>query len=32
MPGLDPGLHVFLAGWNPNKTWMAGINPAMTIS
>jgi hypothetical protein len=30
MPGLDPGIHVFLADANTNKTWMAGINPAMT--
>src|SRR5579864_337810 len=29
MPGLDPGIHVFLSG-SANKTWMAGINPAMT--
>jgi hypothetical protein len=30
MPGLDPGIYVFLADGNTNKTWMAGINPAMT--
>jgi hypothetical protein len=29
MPGLVPGLHVF-AAIDKNKTWMAGINPAMT--
>jgi hypothetical protein len=23
--GLDPGIHVFLSGWDPNKTSMAGI-------
>jgi hypothetical protein len=28
MPGLAPGIHVFLA--NPNNMWMAGINPVMT--
>jgi len=27
MPGLVPGIHVFLAA---NKTWMAGTSPAMT--
>jgi hypothetical protein len=27
MPGLVPGTHVLL--W-ATKTWMAGINPAMT--
>jgi len=27
MPGLDPGIHVFLAS---GKTWMAGTRPAMT--
>jgi hypothetical protein len=26
MPGLVPGIHVFLA----LKTWMAGTSPAMT--
>jgi hypothetical protein len=26
MPGLVPGIHVFTA----TKTWMAGLNPAMT--
>jgi hypothetical protein len=29
MPGLVPGIHVFLS-WS--KTWMAGTSPAMTIS
>jgi len=28
MPGLVPGIHVF--GATSGKTWMAGINPAMT--
>jgi hypothetical protein len=28
MPGLVPGIHVFLAA----KTWMAGTSPAMTPS
>jgi uncharacterized protein len=27
MPGLDPGIHVFLCA---AKTWMAGTSPAMT--
>ena len=27
MPGLDPGIHDFLVA---TKTWMAGMNPAMT--
>src|SRR5690242_15135657 len=27
MPGLVPGIHVFLAA---SKTWMAGTSPAMT--
>jgi hypothetical protein len=27
MPGLVPGIHVFLV---ETKTWMAGTNPAMT--
>ena len=30
MPGLVPGIHVFL--FNEAKTWMAGTNPAMTKS
>jgi hypothetical protein len=29
MPGPVPGINVFLA--NPVKTWMAGLNPAMTM-
>jgi hypothetical protein len=28
MPGLDPGIHVFLS--LEAKTWMAGTSPAMT--
>jgi hypothetical protein len=28
MPGLVPGIHVFLLG--AAKTWMAGTSPAMT--
>jgi hypothetical protein len=28
MPGLGPGIHVFLEG--ELKTWMAGTSPAMT--
>jgi hypothetical protein len=28
MPGLDPGIHVFLEP--EGKTWMAGTGPAMT--
>jgi hypothetical protein len=28
MPGLVPGIHVFLLFGN--KTWMAGTSPAMT--
>src|SRR5262249_3910077 len=28
MPGLVPGIHVFL--FRPAKTWMAGASPAMT--
>jgi len=27
MPGLVPGIHVFL---DEAKTWMAGTSPAMT--
>jgi len=27
MPGLAPGIHVFLA---PSKAWMAGTSSAMT--
>jgi hypothetical protein len=29
MPGLLPGIHVFLEAGR-NKTWMAGTSPAMT--
>jgi len=29
MPGLVPGIHVFLAA--NIKTWMAGTSPAMTM-
>jgi hypothetical protein len=29
MPGLVPGIHVFL---QQSKTWMAGTSPAMTRS
>jgi molybdate transport system regulatory protein len=29
MPGLVPGIHVFLF-WRRHKTWMAGTSPAMT--
>jgi hypothetical protein len=28
MPGLVPGIHVFL--FDRGKTWMAGSSPAMT--
>jgi len=28
MPGLEPGIHVFLRG---RKWWMAGSSPAVTI-
>jgi hypothetical protein len=28
MPGLVPGIHVFLLG--RKRTWMAGTSPAMT--
>jgi hypothetical protein len=28
MPGLVPGIHVFLE--SESKTWMAGTSPAMT--
>jgi len=31
MPGLAPGIHVFLI-WIGTKTWMAGTNLAMTRS
>jgi hypothetical protein len=30
MPGLVPGIHVFLAATLVSKTWMAGTSPAMT--
>jgi hypothetical protein len=30
MPGLVPGIHVFLAALSQSKTWMAGTSPAMT--
>jgi len=29
MPGLVPGIHVFLSAAK-KKTWMAGTSPAMT--
>ena len=29
MPGLVPGIHVFLMDFE-TKTWMAGTSPAMT--
>jgi hypothetical protein len=29
MPGLDPGIHVFLS-LDATKAWMAGSSPAMT--
>jgi hypothetical protein len=29
MPGLGPGIHVFLFA---SKTWMAGTSPAMTTN
>ena len=29
MPGLVPGIHVFL-NFDGSKTWMAGTSPAMT--
>jgi len=29
MPGLVPGIYVFLSG--AAKTWMAGTSPAMTV-
>jgi len=32
MPALVAGIHVFLAGFQPKKTWMAGTSPAMTPS
>jgi hypothetical protein len=30
MPGLVPGIHVFLSARH-SKTWMAGTSPAMTV-
>jgi hypothetical protein len=33
MPGLVPGIHVFLLSskfYSAKKTWMAGTSPAMT--
>ena len=30
MPGLVPGIHVFLSTTAASKTWMAGTSPAMT--
>jgi hypothetical protein len=30
MPGLVPGIHVFLTV-RGSKTWMAGTGPAMTV-
>jgi hypothetical protein len=30
MPGLVPGIHVFLAEPLQSKAWMAGTSPAMT--
>jgi hypothetical protein len=30
MPGLVPGIHVFLAS-RAAKSWMAGSSPAMTV-
>jgi hypothetical protein len=33
MPGLEPGIHVlFPLVACSKKTWMAGTNPAMTIT
>jgi hypothetical protein len=29
MPGLVPGIHVLIHGYE-RKTWMAGTSPAMT--
>jgi hypothetical protein len=31
MPGLVPGIHVFLWCTDKSKTWMAGTSPAMTV-
>jgi hypothetical protein len=30
MPGLVPGIHVFLVTQFKSKAWMAGTSPAMT--
>jgi hypothetical protein len=30
VPGLVPGIHVFLAQFEESKAWMAGTSPAMT--
>jgi hypothetical protein len=30
MPGLVPGIHVFVVSGNAKNSWMAGLNPAMT--
>jgi hypothetical protein len=30
MPGLDPGIHVFVCVQPGSKAWMAGTSPAMT--
>ncbi len=30
MPALVAGIHVFLAGFQLKKAWMAGTSPAMT--
>jgi hypothetical protein len=30
MPGLVPGIHVFLTLPEESKAWMAGTSPAMT--
>src|SRR5580692_2351246 len=30
MPGLDPGIHVFVR-YEASKSWMAGSSPAMTL-
>jgi hypothetical protein len=31
MPGLVPGIHVFLSLATPLKAWKAGTSPAMTL-
>jgi hypothetical protein len=30
MPGLVPGIHVFLARRSTSKTWMAGTSPRLS--